>query len=156
MGTDIHGYIEVRNRFVDLSEPDDDEPILRWHPAIALDHVYDGRSYAAFGCLFGVRGRAFEPLAARRGMPQDASRATTRSFTEDSDAHSPSWIGWAELEGADWNSTESAKDLPVSEVLRTRRDVVHDEDWGDVWGVMALLAARHGAENVRLVVWFDN
>jgi hypothetical protein len=32
---------------------------------------------------------------------------------------------------------------------------VRDEDWGDVWTVMRTLAERHGAENVRLVVWFD-
>lgn len=56
MGTDIHGFIEVRNSYIDSSEPDDDELLFRWHPAIALDHVYGGRSYEAFGCLFGVRG----------------------------------------------------------------------------------------------------
>lgn len=31
---------------------------------------------------------------------------------------------------------------------------MRDEDWGDVWTVMRTLAERHGAENVRLVVWF--
>ncbi|MEU0629177.1 hypothetical protein [Streptomyces sp. NPDC005989] len=157
MGTDIHGFIEVRNSCIETSEPDDDELFFRWHPAIDLDHVYDGRSYAAFDCLFGVRGRSFEPLAAQRGIPRDASRATTRAFgREAEDAHSPSWISWAELEGADWDSTESTVGLPVSEAPRTRRQVVLDEDWGDAWVVMALLAKRHGAENVRLVVWFDN
>ncbi|MGF0175851.1 hypothetical protein ACQF36_36860 [Streptomyces sp. Marseille-Q5077] len=80
MGTDIHGFLEVRNSYIDSSEPDDDEPQLRWHPAIALDHVYNGRSHAAFGCLFGVRGRSLEPLAAQRGFPRDASRAATRAF----------------------------------------------------------------------------
>jgi hypothetical protein len=38
----------------------------------------------------------------------------------------------------------------------TPRQVLRDEDWGDVWTVMRILAKRHGAENVRLVVWFDN
>ncbi|WP_247708740.1 hypothetical protein [Streptomyces sp. C3-3] len=100
MGTDIHGFIEVRNSYIDSSEPDDDELFFRWHPAIALDHVYDGRSYEAFGCLFGVRGGAFKPLAAQRGFPRDASRAVTRAFEwEREDSHSPSWISWAELEG---------------------------------------------------------
>ncbi|OKJ07748.1 hypothetical protein AMK20_24705 [Streptomyces sp. TSRI0261] len=71
MGADIHGFIEVRNSYIDSSEPDDDELLFRWHPAIALDHVYDGRSYEAFGCLFGVRGGSlsFEPLAVQRGFP---------------------------------------------------------------------------------------
>ena len=156
MGMDIHGFIEVRNSYIDSSEPDDDVPLLRWHPAIGLDHVYDGRSYAAFGCLFGVRGRSFEPLAANRGFPRDASRAATRAFErEREDSHSPSWITWAELEATDWDCTESIGGPPGSEIF-TRRQVVRDEEWGDVWSVMAVLGKRHGAENVRLVVWFDN
>ncbi|MFI5652418.1 hypothetical protein ACIA71_14470 [Streptomyces anulatus] len=73
MGTDIHGFIEVRNSYIDSSESDDDELFFRWHPAIALDHVRDGRSYEAFGCLFGVRGRSFEPLAAQRGFPRSSA-----------------------------------------------------------------------------------
>ncbi|WP_432117456.1 hypothetical protein [Streptomyces sp. bgisy032] len=69
MSTDIHGFVEVQSSFVDGSEPEDDEPFLRWHPAMALDHVFDGRSYAAFGCLFGVRGRSFEPPRGPAGVP---------------------------------------------------------------------------------------
>ena len=148
MGTDIHGFIEVRSSYIDASEPEDDELFLRWHPAMALDHVYNDRSYEAFGFLFGVRYSWDEPLAAGRGFPQDASRAVGRAFEwESEDAHSPSWINWAELEAADWGEKEEQ---------RTRRQAVRDEDWGDVWTVMRILAERHGAENVRLVVWFDN
>ncbi|AWE54207.1 MULTISPECIES: hypothetical protein [Streptomyces] len=142
MGTDIHGYIEVRNSCVDSSEPDDDEPLLRWHQAMLLDHIFKGRDYDAFGSLFGVRGGCSEPLAAQRGFPRDASRAATRAFEwEQENAHSASWINWAELAGQVWDSAEPR---------------VPDEDWGDVWSVMAVLAKRHRAENVRLVVWFDN
>lgn len=91
MGTDIHGFIEVRNSCTHSSEPDDDELFFRWHSAIALDHVYGGRSYEAFGCLFGVRGGSFEPLAAQRGFPRDASRAVARAFErEREDSHNPS------------------------------------------------------------------
>lgn len=158
MGTDIHGFIEVRNSHIDTSEPDDDELFLRWHPAMALDHVYDDRSYDAFGCLFGVRNRAFEPLAAQRGFPQDASRAAVRAFQEEfGDAHSPSWVSWAELEATDWDEPgRLSTQRPPCEDRLTRRQTVRDEDWGDVWTVMRTLAKRHGAENVRLVVWFDN
>ncbi|MFF8945185.1 hypothetical protein ACF1A5_23465 [Streptomyces sp. NPDC014864] len=157
MGTDIHGFIEVRNSCVDSSEPDDDELFFRWHPAIALEHVYDGRSYAAFGCLFGVRVRSFEPLAAQRGFPHDASHAVTRAFErERDDSHSPSWISWAEWEEADWDSMESITGSSAPGGRLTRRQAVSDDDWGDVRAVMGVLAKRHGAENVRLVVWFDN
>ncbi|MGW5639759.1 hypothetical protein [Streptomyces sp. NPDC003832] len=151
MSTDISGYVEVRSSVVDMSEPDDDEPFLRWHPAMSLRQLYHGRSYAAFGCLFGVRGRGFEPLAPGRGFPPDASRATARAFAaEGEDAHSPSWITWAELAAADWDERRRP------EPALTRREAVREEEWGDVWAVMRVLARRHGADDVRLVVWFDN
>ncbi|MGW1067130.1 hypothetical protein ACWD4F_21755 [Streptomyces aureus] len=212
MGTDIHGFIEVRDEFIDLSEPDDDDPFLRWHPAGALDHFYDGRDYLAFDCLFGVRGSSFEPLAAGRGFPEDASRAVTRAFEEEGDdAHSPSWISWADVESASWDEPAELTVHPKAVEYRrepgedwvwygwgnwparlaeltgtslqtvaragdhwpegtewidgdrlfriarlTRRQAVSDGDWGDVWTVMKTLAKRHGADNVRLVVWFDN
>ncbi len=156
MGTDIHGFIEVKNSYIDSSEPEDDELFLRWHPAMALDHVYDARSYEAFGCLFGVRGRSFEPAAAQRGFPEDASRAVARAFEwEREDSHSPSWISWAELAEVDWGELESVTGTEGYKRL-TRREAVRGADWGDVWTVMRILAERHGSENVRLVVWFDN
>jgi hypothetical protein len=38
----------------------------------------------------------------------------------------------------------------------TRRDAVRpDGAWRPVWSVMQVLAALHGPNNVRLVVWFD-
>ncbi|MFD7473736.1 hypothetical protein ACFV8Z_16460 [Streptomyces sp. NPDC059837] len=40
--------------------------------------------------------------------------------------------------------------------LPSRAPSARDEDWGHLWTVMRALAERHGAENVRLVVWFDN
>ncbi|MGV9454254.1 hypothetical protein [Streptomyces sp. NPDC003635] len=155
MGTDIHGYVEVRNGWIDTSEPDDDDLFLRWHPAMNLRHLYDGRSYEAFGCLFGVRGRTFEPLAAGRGFPADASRATRRAYAwEEEDSHSPTWITWAELAAVDWD--ERDRPLPHWPHSLTRREAVPKEEWGDLFEVMHILAHRHGSTNVRLVVWFDN
>ncbi|MFI9054720.1 hypothetical protein ACIGXQ_09265 [Streptomyces anulatus] len=75
MGTDIHGFIEVRNSYIDSSEPDDDELFFRWHPAMALNHVYNSRSYDAFGCLFGVRGRL-----SNRSRHSVASRETPHAL----------------------------------------------------------------------------
>ncbi|MFD9501161.1 hypothetical protein [Streptomyces sp. NPDC060035] len=126
MGTDIHGFIEVKNNHIDMSEPDDDDPFLRWHPAGALDHLYNGRCYYAFDCLFGVRGGCFEPLAAGRGFPEDASRAATRAFREEGlDAHSPSWISWAELEAAAWDEPAALQVNP--QAFEYRRG--SDGDW---------------------------
>ncbi|MBD0837744.1 hypothetical protein [Streptomyces sp. TRM68416] len=155
MGCDIHGYVEVRSWFDDTSEPEEEDSDLRWHPALPLPFLYNGRSYEAFGCLFGVRGRTFEPLAPERGFPPDASRAAARAWEEEkADSHSPSWITWAELEAADWNEREAPSRLPRDPL--TRREAVRDADWGDVWTLMRILARRHGADHVRLVVWFDN
>jgi hypothetical protein len=61
------------------------------------------------------------------------------------------------LEAADWEEMERPSTLrSAPEDRLTPRQVLRDEDWGDVWTVMRILAKRHGAENVRLVVWFDN
>ncbi|MFE5805205.1 hypothetical protein [Streptomyces sp. NPDC056491] len=37
-----------------------------------------------------------------------------------------------------------------------RRDAVTDGQWGPIWSVMRTLAALHGDDDVRLVVWFDD
>jgi hypothetical protein len=42
------------------------------------------------------------------------------------------------------------------ERLRRADAVPAGGDWQPVWGVMEALAAVHGPENVRLVVWFDS
>ena len=72
MGTDITGAIECRPwpKF---------NPEGSWVYAIALDLLYTGRSYDAFGCLFGVRNYAgFRPLAPDRGLPEDTTEETRR------------------------------------------------------------------------------
>ncbi|MFK0257898.1 hypothetical protein [Streptomyces sp. NPDC090445] len=40
------------------------------------------------------------------------------------------------------------------EVLTPRMFVPPDGSWSPVWATMRELAAAHGAENVRLIVWF--
>ncbi|MFI2437470.1 hypothetical protein [Streptomyces sp. NPDC018693] len=146
MGCDIHGKVECRTG--DGSwEYDEDE----WACAIDLELLHLGRSYDAFGCLFGVRnGWDFAPLAAGRGLPEDASTPTRRAF-DDPDWHSPSWISWAELKRADWDTRGSGEGAP------TRREAALEHaNWTPVWSVMRTLAGLYGGDNVRLVVWFDN
>ncbi|MFF8378232.1 hypothetical protein ACF07V_19145 [Streptomyces sp. NPDC015661] len=205
MGTDISGYIECKRDYrVDFDETDS-----LWHPAMDLDHLYDRRDYSAFGCLFGVRDSSFEPLAADRGLPDDVSNRVAQ-LVEELGGRSPSWISWAELEGADWDKAAEDVDPYVHEYIRqasgddwrfhargnhdgrfaqvsglegrealcpgqhcaegtewsdgdrlfrverlTRRQAVPEAHWSPIWTVMRTLAARHGAEYVRLVVWFD-
>lgn len=110
MGTDIYGFIECRwDRRLD----EDDR---RWHMAIDLAHLYNGRCYAAFGSLFGVRDTAsFRPLADQRGLPSDVSREAQA----DSDAPGASWITWAELVAADWEEVANEVDECVHEYRRS-------------------------------------
>lgn len=161
MGADIHGFIECRGTYGTLDEEDSS-----WHAAIDLDLLYGGRSYDAFGCLFGVRNYAgFRPLAEGRGLPSDVTAEVRHAYEGAPDLfHSASWIGWEELGAADWDETAVIPDAGVrghrySERTGplTRREAVREDGmWGPVWATMKALADVHGPRYVRLVVWFDN
>ncbi|MFJ3922348.1 hypothetical protein [Streptomyces sp. NPDC090022] len=114
MGTDIHGIVECRWDHW----PTGDE--TAWDAAISLDHLYDGRSYAAFGALFGVRDdTSFRPLADHRGLPPDAAAGTVAAYHGwGRDAHGASWITWAELATTDWSEPATAVDACVHEYRR--------------------------------------
>ncbi|MFF1337582.1 hypothetical protein ACFVYT_06630 [Streptomyces sp. NPDC058290] len=114
MGTDMHGFIECRwDRWLD-------EEDRRWDAAIDLAHLYAGRSYAAFGALFGVRDTAsFLPLAADRGLPRDVSDEARAGFDGwGRDAHGASWVTWAELTAVDWDEGAAEVDECVHEYRR--------------------------------------
>lgn len=115
MGTDIYGFIECR---WDRWQGEDDRI---WFKAIDLAHLYNGRSYAAFGCLFGVRDTtSFRPLADHRGLPPDVSREGLADF-ESWGLNPPgaSWITWAELEAANWEEVANEVDECVHEYRRS-------------------------------------
>ncbi|MEW2519956.1 hypothetical protein [Actinacidiphila alni] len=213
MGADIHGMVECRLWHVHEEDGETGE----WHAAIGLDVLYAGQDYDAFGCLFGVRNDAgFRPLAAGRGLPADTSGAVRAELSGwGADAHSASWISWAEVARVDWDEPAESTDRRVHRYRRTadglsyegksvwdpahaaalaargtpptaaggppdgawwqdgaewavgdtvfravrlrRRDAVPpDGEWQPVWTTMRTLAALHGEDNVRLVVWFDN
>ncbi|MBK3642959.1 hypothetical protein [Streptomyces sp. MBT33] len=150
MSTDVHGMIECRP-MARLWGEDDEDAV--WHAAIDLFLLDIGNAYDALACLFGVRnGFGFHPLAEGRGLPADASdglRDTFRAWGDPSDAHGTTWVGWAELEAADWDGTDASGRL-------SRRSVAGaGSPWAPVWDVMRTLAGVHGSSYVRLVVWFD-
>ncbi|MFD5270854.1 hypothetical protein [Streptomyces sp. NPDC058335] len=149
MSTEVSGTIESRPG-ARLWGPDDEDSV--WHAAIDLFLLNSGNAYAALACLFGVRNQfGFRPLAEGRGIPGDASeelRAEYAPYGDSPDVHGTTWITWAELTSADWQETDISG-------TRSRDMVAGDRtDWGPVWSVMRTLGALHGAENVRLVVWF--
>lgn len=55
-------------------------------------------------------------------------------------------------EGSEWLVGET---LYRSVTLRRKDAVTATGEWQAVWTAMETLAARHGDDNVRLVVWFD-
>jgi hypothetical protein len=101
MGCDIHAWLEIRNDN-QWSTPD--------NKALDLDRAYD-----TFGLFFGVRNHAnFSPVAERRGFPRDASALVCQDYqTWSDDAHSASWLTWADVESMD--REQSLLDAPIHE-----------------------------------------
>ncbi|MEU8484196.1 hypothetical protein [Streptomyces sp. NPDC048641] len=149
MSTDVSGMIECRPG-ARLWGPDDEDSV--WEVAIDIFLLNRGNAYDGLACLFGVRNSfGFRPLAEGRGLPDDTSdglRSEFAGYGGPRDVHGTTWLTWAELRTTDWQETNSSG-------TRTRASAAGDDtDWGRVWNVMRILSEIHGAENVRLVVWF--
>lgn len=88
MGCDIHGFVEFKEY------PGD----KYWRQMFNIETII-GRSYDAFGYLFGVRNYAdFPALFPDRGTPADASVEATQAIKDwDIDGHSHSYATWAEI-----------------------------------------------------------
>lgn len=133
MGTDIQGYVEVN--YINESEVD------VWLVVIDIGSVVE-RDSRVFARLFGIRVKEqHEILAAHRGVPTDSFNHRKYHLTLGEDMVHQSWATWQEIS----NFMPQHLDLDV-------------ELWGWHWvfNSMQTLAARFGAENVRLVVAFDN
>lgn len=129
---------------------------------------FNWRNYGFYGWLVGVRNHsAMAPLAAARGLPDDASESVRREYRDywESDAHSVSWVAVTELLAFDYEA-------PCED--RRARLVVDGNTWvapatlasgdghvqtfraflgEDYFRDLATLAAA-GAE--RIVFWFDS
>jgi hypothetical protein len=149
MGTDIHGVLEVKEdeQWLDVGKLDTDFPIHRL--------------YLPFSFLFGVRGDD-EGIAPRRGIPDDATKAvkdealsTYREWSKEGSPdgydmpsyHSQTWVGWNEIAHLDFASIKPSEYYPMQ---------TFGDDWLDLFDHMRTLATKYGADNVRLVVWFDS
>ncbi|MCA2228454.1 hypothetical protein [Nonomuraea aurantiaca] len=149
MSTDVSGMIECRPG-ARLWGPDDEDSV--WQAAIDLFLLNRGNAYDGLACLFGIRNTfGFRPVAEGRGFPHDASEGLTGEFAVyggPADVFGTTWLTWAEVASVDWTETDSSG-------RRNRGMVAGDEsDWGRVWSVMRTPSEVHGAQNVRLVVWF--
>lgn len=149
MSTDVSGMIECRPG-ARLWGPEDEDSV--WEAGIDLFLLNRGNTYDGLACLFGIRNSfGFRPLAEGRGLPADVSdglRSEYAAHGGPDDVHGTTWLTWAELAATDWQETDATGTRSRTSAAGT------DTDWGRVWSVMGILSEVHGAENVRLVVWF--
>lgn len=149
MSTDVSGMIECRPG-ARLWGPEDEDSV--WEAGLDLFLLNRGNAYDGLACLFGIRNSfGFRPLAEGRGFPEDASDGLRGDFADyggPDGVHGTTWLTWDELASADWQETDASGTRSRAEAAGT------DTDWGRVWSVMEILSEVHGAENVRLVVWF--
>lgn len=90
MGTDIEGFVEVREGTC-------------WTRAVDIV-PFTGRSYDAMGCLFGVRNKTgFSPIAPARGIPTDVSMGLKEELenAKERGYYGHSWISLSEIEDID-------------------------------------------------------
>jgi hypothetical protein len=127
-----------------------------WYAVINAGQLLE-QSYHTFGSLFGVRDRSrFSPIAAHRGLPDDASETVIEEGGTPPDGknwsayHSHTWISWAELKAVNWAEIEDAPGELV-----TRQSAL-SSSFVLVFELMEILARHEGDEKVRLVVWFDS
>jgi hypothetical protein len=130
--------------------PEDEDSVREAGIDLFLLNV--GNAYDGLACLFGVRNAfGFRPLAEGRGLPDDASdglRSELAAYGGPDDVHGTTWLTCAELAATDWQETDASGTRSRATGAGT------DTDWGRVWSVMSIFSEVHGAENVRLVVWF--
>jgi hypothetical protein len=121
LGTDIHGWVEYW-------DPVPEE----WTGVIKLDRLLGDRNYEIYAWLFGVRRRPdipmrwdFQPIAAQRGLPLDASRESVEEHTRHISQYpdeffGESWVTWSEMQAINW-------DEPIEDRVIARRQ---DEGFG--------------------------
>jgi hypothetical protein len=97
-----------------------------------------------------------------RGEPQ----GTSESYRNDRDGNGAvgeTWVLWSELAVLNWDEEggeyidedDLVRSTPGPGRRRERRGDYLNGGWATLFKLMETLAGQFGAENVRLVVWFD-
>lgn len=131
MGTDIHGRVQMRW-----------EANGKWEDECAIE---DGRNYAVFAMLAGVRNdfgfagckthAPLQPISEPRGLPDDNPEYKFEDWAFGD--HSESWLTLREiLDWPGWNEDMQMTGLVKREEYeRIVREGGAPKDWcGDVWG----------------------
>lgn len=114
MGTDIHLYVEIKNKDngdLEFLPAEGNAPQTDWEKENNHWDWYGGRNYSLFAILANVRngsgfagvdtGDGYVPIAMPRGVPEDASP----EFAERVWGHSASWLNLKEILEYDWSRT---------------------------------------------------
>lgn len=134
MGCDIHIHIEERQLQDDVLN----EAFCLLGGEVWRHYKrggdFENRSYRTFERLAGVRGSADRAIAPPRGFPADASAPTREDYQSwGPDAHTPSWLTFAELFEHDWGECE----------------------WWEEELKAICAASGREPEDLRMVFWFD-
>ncbi|MFJ5829418.1 hypothetical protein [Streptomyces sp. NPDC093089] len=91
------------------------------------------------------------------GLRFSGKASWSREFAEAVDL-GPGEVRLAPGEAREWpeGSEWLVGDTLYRSVTLRRGDAVPESEWQPVWKAMETLAAQHGDDNVRLVVWFDS
>jgi hypothetical protein len=154
MGCDIHTHIEIKvnGTWEHWACPD----IRRW--------------YELFEFLAGVRGEVEKAIVPPKGFPSDASVLTKMDYDYyGADAHTPSWLGWKELDKLSAWLENYAKENSKE---KNARLLEYNLEFGILRGTYlfgnGLTSFKHyndvedveyvpkSVTDVRMVFWFDN
>ena len=132
MGTDIHGWLEVR-KFDN-----------NWREVTELGLP---RFYHMFAILADVRTSDETPISKPKGLPEDICKLTQNDFNWwVDDAHSCSWLNWDDLKQYDWDTHFKEYDGGYCRP---------QDPYLELFNRMKAIAELHGDDNVRIVFWFD-
>jgi hypothetical protein len=149
MGSDISGWVEALHY-------EREDGFRYWVGVVKIDELVE-RNYGMFGNLFGHRNvGGFVSIAARRGMPDDASDAARHQLVDEG-GRDRTWIVWEEIKAINWDDEGEEETLGGPSFGRKvrRRDTL-EPGWTTLWKLMEVLGDVFGPGNVRLVVWFDS
>jgi hypothetical protein len=177
-GTDIHGWVEVKEK-------------ERWHGVIKIDRIIS-RNYDMFGCLFGEKHRIFEPVAKHSikslGDVSDEAAQDDR-FNHIGYEQSLTYreiidINWDEVSielipqiyikdgfgvlnvlknyellDSEYDRLNKEKSLQKDNIIYNleliKRRSCLDHQWIRLFALMRCLSYEYGENNTRLIVWFD-
>jgi hypothetical protein len=149
MGSAILGWVEWLHH-------EREDGFRYWVGVVKIDGLME-RNYGMFGSLFGHRNvGGFAPIAAGRGMPDDASD-DAQYLLLDRGGTEATWISWDEIRAIKWEEEGEEETLGGPSFGRkVRRSDTLKPGWATLFKLMEDLADAFGPAKVRLVVWFDS